>query len=166
MMRAGNGATDIIDRLNWEPLFVMRLSVGYDRAQPIGATAAGIRGVYPVDGGTFEGKRLRGSVNAGGADWVTMRSDAMMLIDVRLSLNTDDGATIGMVYSGLARPNDPANNDRFLNREVLPYEDMYLHTTPRFETGDTRYAWINGVIAVTNGRRVQGGGEYHVFAIL
>ncbi len=156
----------MIEQLKWEPLFVMRLQVGYNRAQPIGDTAPGIRGVYPVDGGTFEGARLRGVVNPGGADWVTMRSDAMMLIDVRLSLKTDDGATIGMVYTGLARPLDIEQNERFLKREVLPYEDMYLHTTPRFETGDPRYAWLNGVIAVTNGRRVEGGGEYHVFAIL
>jgi hypothetical protein len=164
-MHRKHNEVNMIEQLQWEPLFVMKLEVGYDRAQPIGKTAAGIRGVYPVDGGTFEGGRLRGTVNPGGADWVTMRSDAMMLIDVRLSLKTDDDATIGMIYSGLARPNDPANNQAFLSREVLPYEDMYLHTTPRFETGDPRYSWLNGVIAVTNGRRVEGGGEYHVFAI-
>jgi Protein of unknown function (DUF3237) len=156
----------MIDQLKWEPLFVMKLQVGYDRAQPIGTTASGIRGVYPVDSGTFEGTRLRGMVNPGGADWVTMRTDAMMLIDVRLSLTTDDGATIGMIYTGLARPQNPVDNESFLNRKLLPYEDMYLHTTPRFETGDPRYAWLNGLIAVTNGRRIEGGGEYHVFAIL
>lgn len=156
----------MIETLRWEPLFVMRLTVGYDHAQLIGSTAPGVRGVYPVDGGTFDGARLRGTVNPGGADWVTMRSDAMMLIDVRLTLQTDDGATIGMVYSGLARPKEMANNDRFRNREILPYDDMYLHTTPRFETGDERYSWLNGIIAVTNGRRVQGGGEYHVFTII
>lgn len=155
----------MIEQLSWEPLFVMKLQVGYDRAQPIGKTALGIRGVYPVDGGTFEGARLRGTINPGGADWVTMRTDAMMLIDVRLSLLTDDDATIGMIYTGIARPADPAGYDRFLSREVLPYEDLYLHTTPRFETGDARYAWLNGVIAVTNGRRLPGGGEYHVFEI-
>jgi hypothetical protein len=154
----------MIEELSWEPLFVMNLLVGRDRAQSIGATAAGGRGVYPVDGGTFEGPRLRGTVNTG-ADWVTMRPDTTMLIDVRLTLRTEDGATIGMVYTGLARPHDPANNSRFLNREILPYEDMYLHTTPRFETGDDRYGWLNGIIAVTNGRRTEAGGQYHVFAI-
>lgn len=155
----------MIEELRWEPLFLMKLLVGRDRAQPIGPTPPGWRGVFPVDGGTFEGPRLRGTVNAGGADWVTMRSDAIMLIDVRLTLLTDDGATIGMVYTGLARPQDQADGERFLNREVLPYEAMYLHTTPRFETGDARYAWLNGTIAVTNGRRTDAGGEYHVFAI-
>jgi hypothetical protein len=55
----------VIDALSWEPLFVMTFAVGYDRAQPPGTTAAGFRGVYPVDGGTFEGKRLRGVINPG-----------------------------------------------------------------------------------------------------
>ena len=154
-----------MDELRWAPLFVMDLIVGRTAAQPVGATPAGWRGVFPVDGGTFAGERLRGVVNPGGADWITMRSDAVMLIDVRLTLTTDDGATIGMTYTGLARPTDGANDKRFLAREVLPYDDMYLHTTPRFETGDARYAWLGGIIAVTNGCRTPAGGTYYVFEI-
>lgn len=155
-----------IDRLASEPLFVMSLSVDRDHPQVIGATPAGSRAVYRVNGGAFEGARLRGVVNPGGADWVTMRADAVMLIDVRLTLTTDDGAVIGMTYTGLARPLKEAADKGFLARNTLPYEDMYLHTTPRFETGDARYAWLNGIVAVTNGRRTPEGGEYHVFAIV
>lgn len=155
----------MIEQLNYEPLFVMTFAVGYDRAQPLGTTAAGFRGAYPVDGGTFEGERLRGVVNPGGADWITQRSDGLMLIDVRLTLTTDDRATIGMAYTGIAQARTPELMERFRRRELLPYEDFSLHTTPRFETGDERYAWLNGVIAVTNGERTATGGTYHVFAI-
>ncbi len=156
----------MIDQLRWEPLFVMDLTVGYDRAQRLGMTPLGERGVYPVDGGTFVGDRLRGRINPGGADWVTHRTDGNMMIDVRLTLTTDDGALIGMTYAGLARAQAQAGNDGFRNRAQLSYEDTFLHTTPRFETGDERYAWINGVIAVTNGMRTPGGGVYHVFSIV
>jgi len=159
------GETVLVEELSWEPLFVMNLVVGYDRAQRLGATAIGGRAVFPVDGGTFEGARLRGTVNPGGADWVTWRSDDIMIIDVRIILSTDDGAQIGMTYTGLARAAEPSVMERFRNRELLPYEDVYFHTTPRFETGDPRYAWLNGIIAVTNGVRREGGGSYHVFAI-
>lgn len=154
-----------MDELRWAPLFVMDLLVGRSSAQPVGATPTGWRGVFSVDGGSFDGERLRGEVTPGGADWITMRSDAVMLIDVRLTLKTHDNATIGMTYTGLARPADEGNDRRFLNRDVLPYEDMYLHTTPRFETGDPRYAWLNKIIAVTNGCRTEAGGTYHVFEI-
>ena len=49
---------------------------------------------------------------------------------------------------------------------MLSFEETYLHTTPRFETGDARYAWLNDIIAVTNGVRSSTGGIYHVFAIV
>ena len=158
--------TATIEELRWEPLFVMALDVGYPRAQRLGAGPVGERGVYPVDGGTFAGPHLRGIVNPGGADWITMRADGNMMIDVRLTLTTDDGATVGMTYTGLARATTPEANARFRNREVLSYPNTFLHTTPRFETGDPRYQWLNGVIAVTNGVRTATGGIYHVFSIL
>lgn len=156
----------MIEQLRWEPLFIMELTVGYDRAQRLGMTALGERGVYPVDGGTFVGERLRGVVNPGGADWVTHRADGNMMIDVRLVLTTDDGALIGMTYTGLARAQAGAKGNSFRNREQLSYDATFLHTTPRFETGDERYSWINGVIAVTNGMRQPAGGVYHVFTIV
>jgi hypothetical protein len=155
----------MIEKLTYEPLFVMDLLVGYPSAHIIGPTAVGFRGVYPVDGGTFEGARLRGTVDPGGADWVTQRTDGLMLIDVRLTLRTDDGATIAMTYTGLARALSESLMERFRRRELLNYQEFYLRTTPRFETGDERYAWLNGVIAVANGQRTERGGEYHVFAI-
>lgn len=155
----------MIEHLDWTPLFVMQLQVGYDRAQRLGDTALGYRAVFPVDGGTFAGARLRGTVNAGGADWITVRRDGVMMIDVRLALTTDDGALIGMTYTGIGRARLPENNDRFRNRELLGADETYLHTTPRFETGDARYMWLNDLIAVTNGMRTAAGGVYHVFAI-
>jgi len=36
--------------------------------------------------------------------------------------------------------------------EPLDYGDTYFMTSPRFETGDERYAWVNHVIAVAEGR--------------
>lgn len=156
----------MIDTLSYEPLFVMTFAVGYDRAQPLGTTAVGFRGVYPVDGGTFEGARLRGVVNPGGSDWVTQRSDGIMLIDVRLTLTTDDGALIGMTYTGVATAASAELMERFRRRELLSYDEFSLHTTPRLETGDERYGWLNSVVAVTNGERTAAGGTYHVFQIV
>jgi hypothetical protein len=155
----------MIDTLTYEPLFVMDLEVGYATSHLIGDTARGLRGVYPVDGGTFEGPRLRGTVDGGGSDWVTQRSDGLMLIDVRLTLHTDDGATIGMVYTGIAWARSAELMARFRQRERLSYDEFYLRTTPRFESGDERYAWLNGVVAVANGERTERGGRYHVFEI-
>jgi hypothetical protein len=155
----------MIDQLTWRPLFVMNLEVAYDRASRIGVGPLGGRGVFPVNGGTFEGERLHGRVLGDGADWVTFRSDDAMLIDVRLVLETHDGAIIGMIYQGMALGRSPEATSQFLKREAVAYEDLYLRTTPRFETSDKRYVWLNQIIAVANGTRSSGGGTYHVFEV-
>ena len=152
-----------VETLAWEPLFVMKLNVAYAQAQQIGGQDR--LGIFPVRGGTFEGPRMRGRVLPGGADWVTWRADGTMIIDVRTSLETHDGAKIAMHYTGLAAPTSPEAAERFRRREPGAYEDLYLHTTPRFITEHPDYEWLNRVIAVTNGMRTPEGPMYHVFAI-
>ena len=154
-----------MDRLVSRPLFVMELNVAYDRIQDVGQAPVGLRRVFPVDGGTFEGARMRGDVLPGGADWVLWRADGAMLIDVRIVLRTDDGALIGMQYTGIAT-STPEVMARFNRREVVPYADYYVRTTPRFETAAPRYAWLNGIVAVANGARTAGGPVYHVFEVV
>ena len=82
--------------------------------QPIGATPNGNRRIGLVAGGTFEGARLKGTVLPGGADWIILRPDGATTLDVRLVLETADGATIGMTYRGM-RHGPAAVMDR-LNR--------------------------------------------------
>ena len=64
----------------------------------MGAALAGLRRIAPVTGGTFAGERLSGTV-IGGADWVINRPDGVMVIDVRLTLKTDDGANLLAVWA-------------------------------------------------------------------
>jgi hypothetical protein len=150
--------------LRWEPLFALHLNVAYDRLQAIGAMPTGWRGIYPVDGGRFEGARLRGKVMPDGADWVVRRSDGATVIDVRLGLMTDDGGSIAMSYTGLLCIADQATA-RFRRREPVAYDETYIRTTPRFETADPRYDWLNRVIAVANGGPPGSDPTYQVFAI-
>lgn len=152
-----------IETLAHEPLFVMKLDVAYDQAQAIGGE--GNLGIYPVRGGTFEGDRLRGKVMGGGADWVTWRADGTMLIDVRTSLHTDDGALIAMHYQGYAAATSPEAAEKLRRREVVEYGDIYIRTTPRFVTQHPDYLWLNNVIALANGMRTDLGPIYHVFEI-
>ena len=153
----------MIDTLTATPLFVMKLDVAYARAVHLGATPGGGRSIFPVDGGSFEGARLKGSVGPG-ADWVTWRSDGAMIIDVRLTLQTDDGAAIGMRYEGIAH-GDEAAMQRFRSRELLGPDEVYVRTVPKFETSDPRYAWLSSIVAVAKGMRTAEGPVYHVFAV-
>ena len=157
--------TAFMGRLDAKLLFALHLDIGYARVQNIGATTAGRRIVAPVDGGRFEGERLRGAVVAGGADWVLFRSDGAMMIDVRLTLKTDDDAHILMFYQGIAH-GEPGAMARFNRREAVPAAEVYARTTPRFETSAPQYDWLNRIIAVSKGCRTAAGPIYNVFEIL
>ena len=80
-------------------LFDMAMQVS--GMQPVGTAPNGNRGIGLIGGGTFVGEPLRGTVLFGGADWIIARPDGCTTLDVRLVLQTDDGATIGVVYRGL-----------------------------------------------------------------
>ena len=78
-----------------------RMKLAVSGMQPIGETPSGNRRIGLVAGGTFEGPKLRGTVLPGGADWIIGRPDGVTTLDVRIVLQTDDGAAIGLTYRGL-----------------------------------------------------------------
>jgi hypothetical protein len=50
--------------------------------------------------------------------------------------------------------------------EATDYGDTYFMTQPRFETGDPRYAWLNRVVAVAEGRVLPNAVEYRVYELV
>lgn len=144
-------------------LFTMSARLDEAREE-IGGTARGHRAIVHVADGSFEGPRLRGIILPGGGDWALMRSDGVMEVDVRLTLKTDDDALIYMTYTGIVRDARQAFAQRA--KGVMPDPaTTYFRTTPRFETGDARYAWLNAIIAVGTGTLPPEGVTYDVFEI-
>ncbi|MBR9825547.1 MAG: DUF3237 domain-containing protein [Alphaproteobacteria bacterium] len=135
-------------------LLTLRLDVDAAEAVRIGRTPSGTRVIAPVNGGSFNGDRLAGSVLPNGADWVMHRADGAMLIDVRLVLKAEDGPMIYMSYQGrfIGQPDAIA---RLARGEALSASDYSLAMVAKFECGDERYAWLNDVIAVGTG--IQSG---------
>lgn len=131
-----------------------------------GATPYGERRIFPVGGGRFEGDRLRGIVVPdSGQDWLLARSDGVFQQDVRVLLRTDDDALIFMTYRGLRRAT-PEVVARLAAGERVPREEYCLRTTPFFETSAPRYAWINKIVSIAVGERLEGAVGYDVFEIL
>jgi len=149
--------------LKHAPLLTLTLTVDFRGMTGIGQTPAGLRRIAPVTGGTFAGERLNGTV-VGGADWVINRPDGVMVIDVRLTLSTDDGALIYLTYQGrfLAEPEAMA---RFGRGAVLDPAEYSLAITARFECGDPRYSWLNNVLAVGTGEQTATGPIYSIYEI-
>ena len=127
------------------PLMTLRLRTA--PVQDVGAGPRGARVTFPVTGGSFEGDRLRGKVLAGGDDWTVQRADGVIELDLRVSLETDDGALIHMTFEGI--------------RDDAALPSPYFRTLPRFETAAPAYAFLNRLLAVGRGE-IRADGPVHV----
>src|ERR1700751_2241597 len=66
----------------------------------LGETPYGRRGIARVGGGTVEGPKMKGRVLDGGGDWLLLRRDGVLQLDVRQTLETDDKQHIYITYRG------------------------------------------------------------------
>jgi hypothetical protein len=144
---------------------LMTLQVAVSGAQKIGAVPHGTRVTAPVPSGHFEGPRLRGKVLPGGADWTLLRGDGVLELDLRLTLETEDGALIHMTSFGL-RHGPPEVLAALSRGEVVDPATYYFRTTPRFETAHPKYAFLNRLLAVASGDRRAGGPIYTIDEVL
>ena len=127
----------------------MLLRLDASATEEVGSTPRGALSIFPVIGGSFEGERLGGKVLAGGGDWVTAKGDGTLELDLRVTLETDDGALIHMTFTGVR---DDANH--------------YFRTLPRFETAAPQYAFLNRLVAVASGDRRPEGPIYTIHEVL
>lgn len=111
---------------------------------------AGNTSIAPVTGGTFGGPRLKGTVRNGGADWITQVSGHSSL-DVRITLDTDDGAIIYMTYTGVVARSDAG---------------LYWRVRPIFQTASEKYDWLNHIVCVGKSKQIPGKVAYDIFQIL
>jgi hypothetical protein len=125
---------------------LMTLHLSTARPQDIGAGPHGKRVTYPIVGGSFEGERLRGRVLPGGDDWTIRRSDGLLELDLRITLETDDGALIHMTFDGI--------------RDDQASPNPYFRTLPRFETAEPKYSFLNRLLAIGTGE-VGADGPLH-----
>jgi hypothetical protein len=144
---------------------LMTLQVTVGAAQRIGAVPHGARVTVPIASGHFEGPRLRGRVLPGGGDWTLLRGDGVLELDLRITLETDDGALIHMTSFGL-RHGTPDVIAALARGERVDPTTYYFRTAPRFETAHPKYAFMNRLLAVSSGDRRPEGPIYTIEEIL
>ena len=135
---------------------LMTLQVFIAPPQKLGAVPHGTRVIAPITSGTFEGPRLRGRVLPGGGDWTLLRPDGVLELDLRITLETDDGALIYMSSFGL-RHGPPEVLAALANGESVDPSKYYFRTTPRFETSAPQYSFLYRLIAFSSGDRRPSG---------
>ena len=108
---------------------------------------------------------MRGTVLPGGGDWLWRTTDNRLHIDVRLTMLTEDGATISGSYHGY----------RYAGREVqakldagkaVDAADVYFRVAFTFKTGHPDYLWLNETLAVGTGERPPDGPRFAVYRVL
>ena len=133
--------------------------------QELGATPLGRRRIIPITGGRFWGERLSGRVLPGGADWQVIRPDGVADLDARYTLETGDGALIYIRNKGYRHGPDEVMQ-RLAAGEAVDPTLYYMRSTPWFETGDARYAWLNRIVCVGVGARRATAVEFEFLEVL
>lgn len=81
------------------------------------------------------GDRITASLKGNAAaDWLKISPEGYGTLDVKVTLETDDGAIVHATYSGR-----------------LQFDTGLVYAAPLFHTGDERYAWLNRIQAVSKG---------------
>jgi hypothetical protein len=101
----------------------------------------------------------------GGADWQVIRADGVADLDARYTLETADGALVYVRNHGYRHGPAEVLKKLSLGEEVDP-SLYYMRTTPLFETGDARYAWLNRLICVGTGARQKSSVSLEIFEVL
>jgi Protein of unknown function (DUF3237) len=136
-----------------------------NEAVPVGDGPFGNRRIREVLSGEVTGERIRGKVGTGGADWVLVGPDGHGRLDVRLTIHTHDGAHIYVQYFGVIEYTEAALAANAGQRSS-EYHEHYFRTSPRLESGDPRYEWVNRTLFVARGRLHPGPVvEYEVFRV-
>lgn len=113
-----------------------------------GDAARGHRLVGPIVGARIDGPHLAATQEGrSGADWLIMGGDGTVIVDVRLSLRTDDGAALQLAYSGRADWNDGIGSGP-------------VFSAFRFDSDDARYRWLSTRLIVGRGTVEPTRGSY------
>ena len=110
----------------------------------VGEGPKGTRLIVDVKEATLESDRVKASLSSNGSTDAGTVSDngRLLALDVRFTLETDDGAFIYVEYAGRAS-----------------LETGLIAIAPTFQTGSENYSWLNSVQAVGAGQVNMETGE-------
>ena len=130
----------------------------------VGTGPFGNRLIVEVDGGEFEGPGFSGKIRpAAGADWLTL-TEKFGHLDVRVTFETSDGALIFVEYTGKLELTDSVI--RALQGDGgTEFGDQYFFTSPRMQTGNSDYDWVNNIVCLARGKIQPGKVDYEVFRV-
>jgi Protein of unknown function (DUF3237) len=127
----------------------------------------GGRRFVAFDGGTFEGARdeVTGTILEGGIDWQRVADGGVLEIDAHYTLLSDRDEAIEVRSRGLRRA-APEVAERIARGDPVDPDEYYFRTHVRFSTAAPRLDRLNGLLAVSTGRRDQSVVRLGVYEVL
>lgn len=116
----------------------------------IGPVPEGVRANLYVTGGEVTGPKLFGKFRPVGGDWLTLGTDGIAVLDVRATIETNDGALIYLNSPGVMDLG--ANGYQEFLRGHPPPSGTPIRSTPRFQTSHPNYQWLNRLFCVGIGQ--------------
>lgn len=144
---------------------VCDLTVEVAAPRTLGLGRAGLRRVVPIVGGHVQGPRLNGKILNLGGDWLTVLGDGLVELSARYMIETDDGALVEIRDAGF-RHGPPEVMARLAAGEDVAPSEYYMRGAARLESGDPRYAWVNGTVFIGHGARLAGKVVISLYAVL
>jgi hypothetical protein len=130
----------------------------------IGPVPEGVRINFYVTAGEVSGPKMRGRLRTVGGDWLLLRTDGVGILDVRATLELDDGALVYTTYGGVVDLG-PDGYNQFLKGILPPRPELRI--APRYYTSHADYVWLNRLQCVGVGvfDVAQSRVSYDVFAM-
>jgi Protein of unknown function (DUF3237) len=110
----------------------------------IGPVPEGIRVNIYLTGGEVSGARCKGKLLQVGADWLVIRKDGVGIVDVRATIEMENGALVYAAYTGIIELG-PNGYEAFLSGDIPA--KFPIRTCPRYLTSSPEYEWMNCVQA-------------------
>jgi hypothetical protein len=149
--------------LSEQPIFTIHSPLG--DIQMLGQTPYGERRIIDIHGGSVEGPRLNGTVLRGGADWQIVRADGVVHLQARYTIKADSGGLILVEAEGY-RHGPSEVMARLARDETVDPALYYFRTAMRFSTSDAQLSWLNRILAIGRGARMNRAVRIEVFEVL
>ncbi len=147
--------------------FLFDLELTLNSPQVVGPVLKGTRLIFPFKEGFVKSDKINGKISTCGGEWGLILDSTTFKMDVRATLETDDGALIYISYSGYNYADAKKSAMMRAGKGVeLSPSDYYFRSTPVFETSSPKYAWLNHTVAIGVGRfPAPGKVAYRIYAI-
>jgi uncharacterized protein DUF3237 len=144
---------------------VYRLEATLGAPLDLGDVAKGHRRIVPQTGGRFTGPEIKGTLLPGAsADWQIVMPDGTSFVDIRYTLQTDDGDLLYVQSRGV-RHGGAEVLARLARGEDVDASEYTFRTSTQIETAAARLDWLNKGVFISVGGRQATGVIYETYLV-